>query len=649
MSAVEETAARSLPRPVGSRPAATLAALAPLIRCAPWGICVITAAAAALRFVNLAGVSPNDFYDAAVRSMSMSWHNFFFGAFDPGATLALDKPPLDLWLQVISVKLFGWGSLALKLPEALGGTLSVPLLYDAVRRVVGRPAGLAAAAALAVLPESVLTSRSDTMDSVMMLLVIAALWLTIRAASSGHRRPLVLAGVVLGLAFNVKLLEGLIAVPALVVFYMLAVALPWRRKLGELLLAGAAMLGVGLSWSVAASLAPGAHPWPVGSSNGTIWNAIFVFNGVGKVSGLPSATSGGPGPFRLFVSTAWHYDVLFGCMLFAALAIGVAGAVVALRRRPGAHGQADAKSHAGAHSADRARTLARAFAASLAVWIAVAIVVFDLMGTVHARYLEALAPGLAAAIGYGAATLAGLCESRGRSVGPSTIALTVALVGICAYTFGFRAPSIAWAAGALIVAALGAALLTRAGGAVGHGAKWLTVSLILAAALVFPAHESLSLVRSEANDSLGLATAPAGNTAALSSYLSSRTTHIRYELAVDEPLALAPLIIHDQRPILPLTSFGGRPLVGLPQLLAAVRAGTVRYGLVGNYRCGPKTANWAACGPAAMWIRAHGVDVTPAVGLLGSSRLYRLPSATAASSSSARPGGSGSRSRSSAS
>ena len=103
----------------------------------------------------------------------------------PAGILSIDKPPLDLWLEVVSVKLLGFNQFALKLPEALGGTLAVPLLYDTVRRVAGRPAGLAAAAALAVLPESVLTSRSDTMDSLMMLLVIAALWLTVRACTLG--------------------------------------------------------------------------------------------------------------------------------------------------------------------------------------------------------------------------------------------------------------------------------------------------------------------------------------------------------------------------------------------------------------------------------------------------------------------------------
>ncbi len=611
-----------------------------MARSLPWAICIITAVAAALRFTNLEGVGPNDFYDAAVRSMSISWHNFFFGAFEPGAALSIDKPPLDLWLQVISVKLLGSSSFALKLPEALAGTLAVALLYDIVRRVVSRPAGLASAAVLAVLPESVLTARSDTMDSVMMLLVLAALWLTIRAASSGQRRPLVLAGAVIGLAFNVKLMETFVAIPALVVLYAMATRKPWRRTAGDLLLAGAALWGVALCWVLAVSLAPGAHPWPVGSSDGTVWNAIFVFNGFGRVAGVSSAGGSGPGLFRLLVSTSWHDDVLFGCVLFPAVAIGTAGTLATLRRRRHPHPQGSSTEDPGrsvrrdtqpsrAAGSGEVGVPAHAFAASLAVWIAVGILVFDTMGTLHARYLEALAPALAAAIGYGTAALAGLCESGARPSAPSLTALTAALAGICAYTFGFKTPSVAWAACALIIAAVGAALLARAAGRTGHAGKWLTASLILACALVFPAHESLSLVRSSANDSAGLATASAANAAALSSYLSPRTARLHYELAVDEPLALAPLIIQDQRPILPLTSFAGTPLAGLAQLLAAVRSGSVRYGLVGDYRCGARTARWAACGPAALWIRDHGVNVTRDAGLVGSSRLYLLSPSSA--------------------
>src|ERR1700737_1288055 len=93
------------------RPSASLAAVA-----------AITVGAGILRLVSLHKVALDPFYDAAVRSMSMSFHNFFFGAFEPGGSVSIDKPPADLWLQVISVKLFGFGPVALKLPEALAST-----------------------------------------------------------------------------------------------------------------------------------------------------------------------------------------------------------------------------------------------------------------------------------------------------------------------------------------------------------------------------------------------------------------------------------------------------------------------------------------------------------------------------------------------
>src|SRR5471030_1386448 len=85
-------------------------------------IALITLLAAVLRLWSLRAVPDDQFYDAAVRSMSLSAHNFFFGAYEPGGTIAIDKPPLDTWLQVISTQLFGFSSVALKLPPALAGT-----------------------------------------------------------------------------------------------------------------------------------------------------------------------------------------------------------------------------------------------------------------------------------------------------------------------------------------------------------------------------------------------------------------------------------------------------------------------------------------------------------------------------------------------
>ena len=94
-----------------------------------------------LRLIHIGQVPPDPFYDAAVRSMTLSWHNFFFGAFEPGGSVSIDKPPVDLWLQVASVKLLGFTSTTLKLPEALAGIAAVPLLFAAVRRMWSAPRG----------------------------------------------------------------------------------------------------------------------------------------------------------------------------------------------------------------------------------------------------------------------------------------------------------------------------------------------------------------------------------------------------------------------------------------------------------------------------------------------------------------------------
>src|SRR5205807_3353221 len=93
-------------------------------------LAVIAAGGAWLRLRGLAGAPPNEYYDAAVRSMGLSWHNFFFGAYEPGGSVAIDKPPVDLWLQVASVKLFGFGTRSLILPQALASAAAIPLLYD---------------------------------------------------------------------------------------------------------------------------------------------------------------------------------------------------------------------------------------------------------------------------------------------------------------------------------------------------------------------------------------------------------------------------------------------------------------------------------------------------------------------------------------
>ena len=130
-----------------------------------------------------------------------------------------------------------------------------------------------------MLPVSVLTARSDTMDSVLAALEVAALWLTWRALESGRMRWAVAAAAVMGLAFNVKLTEMLIALPALALLWV------WSAEHGKrvqtALATGATFLTVALSWTAIASLTPiSRRPFPIGSSNGSIWHVTLVYDGL---------------------------------------------------------------------------------------------------------------------------------------------------------------------------------------------------------------------------------------------------------------------------------------------------------------------------------------------------------------------------------
>jgi 4-amino-4-deoxy-L-arabinose transferase-like glycosyltransferase len=249
-------------------------------------IAAVTVVAAVLRLITLSTVPDNLFYDASVRSMTLSLHNFLYGAFDPSAATSIDKPPIDLWLQVLTVKILGFNSVTLKLPEAIAGTAAIPLLYDLVRRVAGRAAGLCSAITLALLPTSVITARSDTMDSLMMLILLAICWLLLRAAQRRDWRLVLVAAALLGLDFNIKLFEALIPAPAFLLFVWLCFrGQPLAGRLRRLAAAGAVFAAFALCWMTFVSLSP-AHerPWPIGSTNGSIGNSVFVWDGWDRIS-----------------------------------------------------------------------------------------------------------------------------------------------------------------------------------------------------------------------------------------------------------------------------------------------------------------------------------------------------------------------------
>jgi 4-amino-4-deoxy-L-arabinose transferase-like glycosyltransferase len=237
----------------------------------------------------------NSYYAAAVKDMLTSWHNFFFVSFDAGF-VSVDKPPLGLWIQAASAYLFGFTGLSLLLPQAIAGVLSVALLYYLLSRVFGPVAGLVAALALAVAPVAVAVERTNNSDGLLTLTVLVAAWAVIRAVESGRLRWLLMGAVVVGLGFNMKMLEAYLVLPALYVFYLMASSASWRRRFVHLGAATVVLLMVSLSWAVAVDLTPAnQRPYVGSSSNNSALDLALGYNGLERLLGRGEGAPGGGG------------------------------------------------------------------------------------------------------------------------------------------------------------------------------------------------------------------------------------------------------------------------------------------------------------------------------------------------------------------
>ena len=184
----------------------------------------------------------NDFYAAAVQAGTKSWKAFFFGSFDSSNFITVDKTPGSLWVMELSARIFGVNYWSLLVPQALEGVASVALLYAAVRRWSGPAAGLVAALVLALTPVAVLMFRFNNPDAFLVLLMTAAAYAMVRAIEVGRTRWLVTAGLLLGFAFLAKMLQAFLVVPGFALAYLWAAPVRLRRRLWQLLAAGAGIV-----------------------------------------------------------------------------------------------------------------------------------------------------------------------------------------------------------------------------------------------------------------------------------------------------------------------------------------------------------------------------------------------------------------------
>jgi 4-amino-4-deoxy-L-arabinose transferase-like glycosyltransferase len=645
-------------------------------------LALITAGAAVLRLIHVGQVPIDPFYDAAVRSMTLSWHNFFFGAFEPGASVSIDKPPVDLWLQVASVKLLGFNATTLKLPEALAGTASVPLLFMAVRRMWSTPAAFAAALALAVLPVEVITSRSDTMDGVMMALIVLALLLVVRASETGSSAWLLGGAAALGIAFDVKLLESLVALPGLAVLAYLGLPGPRRRRLLQLAAAGAVYVAVALAWLGATLLVP-AHdrPYAIGSTNGSAWNAAFVFNGTDRLEGksvepqtvyqpgkhYPVATQSErdhipivpPAPTRLLARIGPLSGERLGLELLIALLLGVPAFIFTLladRRAVGQAGeghaaevddpsqlsdQAEASSSHQAEASTPTRQgprMRRAVAAGLSVWMLTGIALFSEMARLHPRYVEGLVPAVAAMLGIGVAWAADTATPIHQDRHPARLRLLALIVALAATVYYverllYGRPGVWWVALAGAIGALTFAALAHLSppGPDGLRATLLggaTIALTLVAVLALPISVNVTAINNRVSDAGYVGALPGEEQRQVSDYLRAHQGSARYEMAAESATQIGSLIVQDARPVVILTTYDARVFTSVAKLKRLIAQGAVRYAFLNSYCSRHASTVNAACSAPAKWIRANGTDVSRQAGLSRHKVLWLLPGAT---------------------
>ncbi|EGW37297.1 dolichyl-phosphate-mannose-mannosyltransferase family protein [Desulfosporosinus sp. OT] len=258
-----------------------------------FGISLILMLSAILNFVNL-GIEgyANTYYAAGVKSMTMSWKNFFFVSFDPTSFVSIDKPPLGFWIQALSAKLFGFSGWSILLPEALAGVISVAVIYYIVKRSFGSTAGLISALCLAVTPVFVAVSRNNTCDNLLVLTLLLASWALSIAAEKGKLKYLLISLAVVGIGFNIKMLQAYMVIPAIYISYLFSTAVSMKKRLTHLIMGTVVLLVVSFSWAIVVDLIPAAsRPYVGSSTNNSEIELIIGHNGLERLGIGSSSTT----------------------------------------------------------------------------------------------------------------------------------------------------------------------------------------------------------------------------------------------------------------------------------------------------------------------------------------------------------------------
>lgn len=518
----------------------------------------------------------NTFYAAAAQAGSQSWSAWFFGSLDARDFITVDKPPASLWVTGLSVRVFGLSSLSVLVPQAVMGVAAVGVLFAAVRRAVPDPtqgavAGLIAGAVLAVTPAAALMFRFNNPDALLVLLLTVAAHCLARAIQVASWRWLALVGLVMGTAFLTKMLQGFLVLPGFVAAYLFLAPTTWCRRLLHVAGAVGALIVSAGWWVLVVQLIPAAsRPYIGGSTDDTVLDLAFGYNGVGRLVGHDSdwnaatvaSLNTSTGLHRLFITEmgneiSWLLPVALFAVAF--------GGYLTLRRRLGREERAAVVSWGG--------------------WLLVTGLVFSYMhGTMHPYYTVALAPAVAALTG-----LASIWAWRSRAAWDGRLAM-VCLLGLGGWWssvllrhnhFGSN-----WMPRTLALTSLLAAVailagrrpLMSAGLAVGVSAAVAGTVAFSIATVVTPHHgaipNAVNLGRTPGGSAGGWTGDEATNRD-LAAMLQATTTP--WSAATNGSQSAAALELATKTSVMAIGGWSGDPAPTLGQFVDDVRAGRITY------------------------------------------------------------------------
>ena len=257
----------------------------------------ILATTAVLYSWNLTTSGYSDYYSTAAKSMSVSWKAFFFGAFDPQASITLDKLSGFLIPQALSARIFGFSSWSLALPQVVEGLVTVAAAYYVFSRWSGRTGAIVGSSALAFAPLMVSMFSHGMEDAMLTMFTTLALAGWQRSVDTGRVGWLLAAGAMVGLGFQAKMGQAWLVLPALFVGYVWMSARPLLRKLRDVVRCSIVALVVSLSWMTAMALVPSSQrPYVDGTTDNDVFSMVLGYNGINRFfrNALPGALPGDP-------------------------------------------------------------------------------------------------------------------------------------------------------------------------------------------------------------------------------------------------------------------------------------------------------------------------------------------------------------------